>query len=272
MDSTPADDPSPISSWLEGLRDRTPARILAGRTGTAYRTKDQLALRCDHAAAIDAVHAEVDLDRDFAEAFQEQFRLFEVSTCARSKQEHLLRPDRGRQLSSHACKLIQSHCPRGADVQVAIGDGLSATAVRVQVPPLLPLLEEQVTTRGWSFGQPFFIRHCRVGVMNDLGAILDPTVVVLLIGERPGLATAESLSAYLAYRPRPGDTDANRNLISNIHVNGIGHGEAASRIVALAATMRSLQTSGTAVKENLRVMDLPRGQTAFGPAPDSQPS
>jgi ethanolamine ammonia-lyase small subunit len=94
------------------------------------------------------------------------------------------------------------------------------------------------------------VRYCRVGVLNDVGELLDPAVVVLLVGERPGLATAESLSAYLAYRPRPGHTDAHRNLISNIHARGVGHADAAGRILALAEKMRNLQTSGVAVKED----------------------
>jgi ethanolamine ammonia-lyase small subunit len=135
---------------------------------------------------------------------------------------------------------------------VAVGDGLSAAAIATQVPGLLPRLYDEASGRGWSFGRPFFVRHCRVGVLNDIGDILDPEVVVLLIGERPGLATAESLSAYLAYRPRPGHTDAQRNLISNIHARGIGHEEAARRIMALAELMRRAQASGIAVKEEMR--------------------
>src|SRR5262249_61455225 len=132
----------------------------------------------------------------------------------------------------------------GLDGQGVVGDGLAAAAVKTQVPALLPLLEQQTQTRGWTFGLPFFVRHCRVGVLNDVGDLLDPAVVVLLIGERPGLATAESLSAYLAYRPRPGHTDAQRNLISNIHTRGVGSAEAAGRILALADKMRALQTRG----------------------------
>jgi ethanolamine ammonia-lyase small subunit len=96
------------------------------------------------------------------------------------------------------------------------------------------------------------VRYCRVGVLNDVGELLNPEVVVLLIGERPGLATAESLSAYMAYRPRSGHTDAQRNLISNIHARGVGHEEAAARVLALAEMMRRLQGSGVAVKEDRR--------------------
>src|SRR6185312_16144291 len=140
---------------------------------------------------------------------------------------------------------------------VVVGDGLSAAAVAAQVPGLLPRLDEETRGQGWSFGRPFFIRHCRVGVLNDIGDLLDPQVVVLLIGERPGLATAESLSAYLAYRPRSGHTDAQRNLISNIHARGIGPEEAARRIMALAEQMIRLEVSGVAIKEERTPESIP---------------
>jgi ethanolamine ammonia-lyase small subunit len=135
-----------------------------------------------------------------------------------------------------------------------IGDGLSGAAVVAQVPGLLPLLRVEANQRGWSFGQPFLVRYCRVGTLNDLGEILGAAVFVLLIGERPGLATAESLSAYMAYRPQPGHTDADRNLISNIHARGVGPDLAARRIAALAEQMRQAKTSGVAVKENLTTL------------------
>jgi ethanolamine ammonia-lyase small subunit len=118
-----------------------------------------------------------------------------------------------------------------------------------QVPELLPLLERGARGRAWRFGHPFFIRNCRVGILNDLGEILQPNVVVLLIGERPGLATAESLSAYMAFRPAAGQTDVNRNLISNIHVRGTPPAEAAERVLRLAARMMRDQMSGVALKE-----------------------
>jgi ethanolamine ammonia-lyase small subunit len=217
-----------------------------------------LELRQDHAAALDAVHAELDPIRDFGQEFVERWQLLEVTTSADSKTEYLMRPDLGRRLSDFARETIARACPRGADFQVAIGDGLSAAAVAVQAPRLLPLLEEATRCQGWSFGRPVVIRYCRVGVLNALGELLDPAVVVLLIGERPGLATAESLSVYMAYRPRPGHTDAQRNLISNIHARGVAPEAAARRIMALAETMRRLQTSGVAVKEDLGASLLPR--------------
>src|SRR5262245_9859805 len=246
--SQPSADPPEA---LRIIRQRTPARILVGRAGSAYRTATQLALRSDHAAALDAVHAEVSLADDFPREFVERWRLFEASSCAAGKPEYLLRPDLGRRLNEVGRTEVVHRCPRGADLQVVIGDGLSAEAVVKQVPPLLPLLDEGTRHHGWNFGQPFLVRHCRVGVLNDIGELLDPAVAVLLIGERPGLATAESLSAYLAFRPRPGHTDAQRNLISNVHARGVSHEEAARRILALAEQMMRVRSSGVGVKEQM---------------------
>ena len=242
---TPAAD---LAALIEAARARTPARVLVGRVGSSYRTDTQLELREDHAAAVDAVHAEIDPERDLGRAFVERWGLFEVSTQARSKSEYLLRPDYGRRLGGRAVEALK-RCPTGVDLQVAIGDGLSAAAVVAQVPELLPMLAEGVARLGWSFGRTFFIHRCRVGVLNDIGDLLRPTVAVLLIGERPGLASAESLSAYLAYRPGAGQTDAHRNLISNIHARGTPPAEAAGRILRLAAQMIRRQLGGVAIKE-----------------------
>jgi ethanolamine ammonia-lyase small subunit len=178
-----------------------------------------------------------------------EWGLFEVATMARTKAEFLLQPELGRSLDPASRAPLADRCPAGADIQVAIADGLSAAAVRAQVPALLPLLAAEAHRRGWRFGRSFFIRHGRVGVLNDIGELLDPAVVVLLIGERPGLATAESLSAYMAYRPRAGHDDSRRNLISNIHARGVPADQSAVRIARLAEQMIGLATSGVAVKE-----------------------
>jgi ethanolamine ammonia-lyase small subunit len=236
---------------LAAIRACTPARILAGRAGPSYTTATQLALRRDHAAALDAVHAELDLETDLGTDLVQRSELFEVQTQARDKGEYLMRPDLGRRLGQAARAAIAAQCPTGADVQVVIGDGLSVAAVVKQVPSLLPLLKAGTGVRKWTFGRPFVVRYCRVGLLNDIGELLDPAVVVLLIGERPGLATAESLSAYLAYRPRRGHTDAHRNLISNINGRGVNAVDAARRILALGDAMRRRQTSGVDVKEDL---------------------
>ncbi len=219
----------------------------------------------DHAAAKDAVRAEVDLMADFGVDFVTRYGFFEIRTCASSKEEYLLRPELGRALAATAREELLSRCTPGADIQVVIADGLSAAAVRVQVPALLPGLEAESARRGWQMGQPFFVRYGRVGLMNDVGLILDPKVVVLLIGERPGLATAESLSAYIAFRPRPGDDDSRRNLISNIHARGIPPDQAAARIANLAESMMRLCLSGVAIKEE------GLGETALGSVEPSAP-
>lgn len=242
-------DLSPMNDLIALVRARTPARLLVGRAGPAYHTACQLELRQDHAAAVDAVHDELDLIRDFGQAFIDRWKLIEVSTMASGKQEYLMRPDLGRKLHPQAVEALKSHCPTGMDIQVVIGDGLSVAAVQRQVPVLLPLLENETRSLGMSFGRPFFIRYCRVGIVNGLGEILDPKVVVLLLGERPGLATAESLSAYMAFKPRPGHTDARRNLISNIHLRGVSWELAAKRIRRLAMQMIEKQTSGVEIKE-----------------------
>jgi ethanolamine ammonia-lyase small subunit len=241
--------PSPLPSVLEQVRAQTPARILTGRAGAAYRTATWLELRRDHAAAKDSVCAEFDLTGDFGAPFVAEWGLFEVATLAQTKQEFLLRPDLGRCLGTAARAELARRCPIGVEVQVAIADGLSALAVHTQVPALLPLLAAQAQHQGWRFGQSFYIRHGRVGVLNDIGEILNPTVAVLLIGERPGLATAESLSAYMAYRPRAGHDDARRNLISNIHARGVSPDQAADRIARLVVQMIQHATSGVAIKE-----------------------
>jgi ethanolamine ammonia-lyase small subunit len=248
------DSPAPLDdrsrrSPLDVIREQTPARILVGRAGSSYRTGTLLDLRRDHAAALDAVRIELDMVRDLGQDLVDRFGLFEVATRARSKDEYLMRPDLGRCLLDSAAKALEARCERGADLQVAIGDGLSAAAVAAQVPALLFRLAAGAESRRWTFGRPFVIRYCRVGVLNEIGDHLDPSVVVLLIGERPGLATAESLSAYMAYRPRSGHTDAQRSLVSNIHARGLSPDEAAARIFDLAALMRQRAVSGVALTE-----------------------
>ncbi|VTT98682.1 ethanolamine ammonia-lyase : Ethanolamine ammonia-lyase light chain (Ethanolamine ammonia-lyase small subunit) OS=Frankia alni (strain ACN14a) GN=eutC PE=4 SV=1: EutC [Gemmataceae bacterium] len=245
-----SDNPlSPGPGPLGVARDSTPARVLVGRAGPGYRTRTWLSLREDHAAARDAVQAEVDLLGAFGHHRIATHQLFAVTSRAGSKAEYLRRPDLGRRLEDESRRTILDRCPAVRDVQVVIGDGLSATAVSAQAPAMLDGLRTACEARGWSFGRPFLVRYCRVGVMNDVGDLLNPAVVVLLIGERPGLATAESLSAYLAFRPRAGHTDADRNLISNIHSRGVPCDEAVCRVVALADQFRAAGRSGVSVKE-----------------------
>jgi ethanolamine ammonia-lyase small subunit/amino acid transporter len=242
--------PNASENWLTPATARTPARVFVDRCGPAYRTATQLRLRADHAFALDAVHDEITLARDFAPEFVASRNLFAVQTQATTKREFLLRPDLGRRLSDATREELSRCCPHGPQVQIVLGDGLSAAAIR-QVPPLLPLLEREFERRDWKLGQTFLVRYCRVGLMNEIGDLLAPEVLVLLIGERPGLATAESMSAYLAYRPQTGHTDAQRNLISNIHPRGVSVPAAAERIAALIQQMYDQRSSGITIKERL---------------------
>ncbi len=240
---------SPNAEWPEvvrKIRARTPARLFVGRAGPAYRTETQLQLREDHAAARDAV---LDVDAAFGAAFIEKWKLYEVGTRASSKDEYLQHPSSGRAFSDAAREEIARRCAVERDLQIVIGDGLSVPAIGAQVPRLLSLLIEGAEVRGWSVGQAFVIRHCRVGIVNEIGELLRPRIVLLLIGERPGLATAESLSAYMAYQPNRAHSDANRNLISNIHERGLSVGDAAARILNMCAQMLSLRVSGVTLKE-----------------------
>jgi len=230
------------------IRERTPARIFVEQ-GPAYSTQMALELRRAHASAVDAVWTEFDFQRDFPPEFVAQWGLFQVSSKAESKSQFLLRPDLGRSLSDSAKSLIVQRCPRAPDIQIVIGDGLSSAAVSAQVPSLFQLLQQRFRTWSWSIGQSFAVRYSRVGIMNDIGDVLSPRVIVLLIGERPGLATAESLSAYMAYSPRKGHTDADRNLVSNIHARGVRTEDAVDRITNLTAQMMTMKRSGTTLKE-----------------------
>ncbi|HLW52083.1 MAG TPA: ethanolamine ammonia-lyase subunit EutC [Candidatus Angelobacter sp.] len=249
---------------IERIRARTPARVLVDRAGAGYRTETQLELRQAHAAARDAVRSELDLERDLGAEFVARWGIFEAHSQARTKDEYLLRPDLGRKLSEDSARTVVARCPQDIDLQIVIGDGLSVTAVAAQVPGLLPRMVENAKKHAWKLGQPFAIRYCRVGVMNQVGELLRPRVVALLIGERPGLATAESLSAYLAFQPRPGHSDAQRNLISNIHARGVSLELAAARIVNLAGQMIRSGSSGSTLKERLAE---PAGRAERPPKP-----
>src|SRR5438445_7803943 len=236
---------SDLPEIMRKIRARTPARLLVGRAGASYRTGTQLDLREAHAAARDAVRTELDLQADFGTTFVKEWDLFQVSTQATCKDEYLLRPDLGRRFSHESRKKLLERCSTGNHLQIAVGEGLSVTAVSRQVTPLLPPLCERAKAKGWSVGHTFVIRHCRVGIFNEIGELLTPEVAVLLIGERPGLATAESLSAYMAYKPHKLHTDADRNLISNIHTRGVSPEDAAIRILNLAALMIKTHASGS---------------------------
>lgn len=236
---------------LAPIRQLSPARTLVGRAGNSYPTRALLSLRADHAAARDAVLSRVGLEMPAWNELRAH-GLFEVASQASTPEDHLLRPRLGRRLSDQAKEALAQRCVAGADVQIVLGDGLSAQALAAQAPALVAALVPRVAARGWSLGTTFFVRHCRVDIMNDIGALLRPRFIALLIGERPGLRTALSLSAYLAYQPTAGHSNADRNLISNIHAEGVQITDAADRILDLFAEMDRKDASGVMVKEPSR--------------------
>ncbi|MBK9577572.1 MAG: ethanolamine ammonia-lyase subunit EutC [Fibrobacteres bacterium] len=222
------------------LQALTPARIDRGRAGTRPRTAELLLFRADHAAARDAVLTELPDD------FPDQLGcVASVRTCAADRREYLLRPDLGRRIRPSDEQAVAALGKGGCDVLVVVGDGLSSNAVASQAPLLLPpLLASLETLRSGSVRGPIFVRNARVGAMNHLGELAQATVVVLLVGERPGLSTSRSLSVYMGWMPRSGCTDAHRNVISNIHELGLPAQQAADVVTRWVAGMFRESTSG----------------------------
>ena len=241
----------------------TTARLFLPGPPTAYDTRSWLALRADHAAARDAVRADLGVADPLLASWIVRHQSLELETAAGSLREYLRRPDQGRQLApSSRERLVHADLTAGppAHVALAVGDGLSAAAVAAHAPALADALADGAATRGWSVRQPpILVRRCRVGLLNELGPLVGADVIILLIGERPGLGAADSLSAYLAYRPRPGHTDADRNLVSGIHSRGTPIADAATRVLDLVGLLLEQQQSGVAVKERLGGVALTPG-------------
>ncbi len=227
----------------------TQARVFLAGAGTSYSTGDLLGLRADHATARDAVRAQIDPRHPTLAQIRREFGLVAVGTRAGSHAEYLQRPDLGRQLDEASAGILRREGTPRSRLQVVLGDGLSAGAIAESGLPLVRGLHARAAGLGWTAGRPVFVRRARVGIMNELGAVLEPDVIVLLIGERPGLQVAASTSAYLAYRPRPGHTDAQRNLVCNIHDAGVPAADAVGRIVRLVQRLLDARASGIAVKE-----------------------
>ena len=232
------------SEGVQALMSVTPARIGAGRAGPRPRTAALNRFTADAAVTQDA------LWRDVSPALLEQEGLFSVQTrITGGKEEYLLRPDLGRQLSDSARETIRQRCQPGASIQVCVGDGLSAAAIEANLAKILPVIQSGAQSAGLSFGTPFFIQYCRVGVMNDIGDLLKPEVLLLLIGERPGLGRADSMSVYMGYRPQSGHNDADRDVICNIYDSGGTNPlEAGAYAVQLAQKMIKAGASGVKLK------------------------
>ena len=233
-------DPNGVKAMIES----TTARIGVGRAGPRYNTASLLLFQGDHAVTQDALYRDVD------PKLLNEFNLFTVQTrITGGKQEYLLRPDLGRLLSDEAKRTINEKCQKNVNVQLCVGDGLSAAAIEANLRQIFPVIKQGVQQAGLTFGTPFFIKYARVGVMNDIGELIKPDVVILLIGERPGLGRAESMSAYMGYKPKYGDTDADRDVVCNIFENGGTNPlEGGAFVVQIAQKMRKHQASGVKLK------------------------
>lgn len=223
---------------LEQLKKKTPARIGIGRAGLRPKTKSWLSFRYDHAAAVDTVYGEVNYD------LLKKLNLFSVETLVKDKEEYIRRPDLGRKLSEEAKQVILQKCVKNPTVQIIISDGLSSNAINENLEDVYLSLEQSLKNLGLDIGTPFFIHKGRVAIMDEVGELLQPKVVVLLIGERPGLVSAESLSAYLCYEPRIGTIEADRMVISNIHKGGIPPVEAGASIGSVVEKILKYEASG----------------------------
>lgn len=231
----------------DGLRNlcaATNARLGVGRAGPRPRTGPLLLFQADHGVTQDAIHGEV------ASEVLEEFDLFTVTTRVADRDEYLLRPDLGRRLCDEAKETIEARCVKSPQVQIVVGDGLSAAAVDNNLPDILPVITDGLTAADISLGTPFFVQNARVGVMNDINAIVGAQVVVLLIGERPGLGIADALSAYMGFDPRPGKSDADRDLICMITTHGGTNPlEAGAYVVEFVQKMLRHEASGVKLRE-----------------------
>ena len=220
MANTPTDSLNP---WLD-LRRLTPARIALGRTGTSLPTHAQLDFQFAHAQARDAVHLPFDhagLSQEMTARGRESLLL---RSAAHDRHSYLQRPDLGRKLHDDSAQRLREYAqanPGGIDVAVVVADGLSALAVHRHTAPFLSHMEEHATAEGWSLSPVILVEQGRVAVSDEIGELLGAKMVVMLIGERPGLSSPDSLGLYFTYAPKVGLTDAYRNCISNVRLEGL---------------------------------------------------
>ncbi|WP_027416106.1 ethanolamine ammonia-lyase subunit EutC [Aneurinibacillus terranovensis] len=223
------------------MMSKTPARIGVGRAGLRPRTETWLRFRYDHAAAVDAVYGEAN------PKVLETHQLFSVQTMVRDKEEYILRPDLGRRLTEDAKKKIRERCAAAPKVQIVVSDGLSSQAIDRNFEDAFLSLQQSLRQLGIQQGTPFFVEKGRVAVMDEIGELLQPEVIVLFIGERPGLVSAESLSAYLCYKPHKGTLESDRMVISNIHAGGIPPVEAGAYLGNVVQKILKYKASGVAL-------------------------
>jgi ethanolamine ammonia-lyase small subunit len=255
MDKPPVDPQNPL---LE-LRRLTPARIALGRTGTSMPTSAQLDFQYAHAQARDAVHLPFDhagLSSQLAERGRASLLLHSAAT---DRNSYLQRPDLGRKLSDESAQTLRDYAlanPGGVDLAIVVADGLSALAVHRHTLPFLGRMEDQIVSDGWSVSPVILVEQGRVAVADEIGELLGAKMVVILIGERPGLSSPDSLGLYFTYNPKVGLTDAYRNCISNVRLEGLSYGMAAHRLLYLMREACRRQLSGVNLKDEAQVQTL----------------
>ena len=220
------------------MKERTPARLGSGKAGPRYRTLTMLRFRADHAAAQDAVFSQVPED------FAAKNGMTEVQTRCHDKDEYLTRPDHGRCFDEENQQKIRTAIPGTPRVQIVVGDGLSSAAITANAMDCLEAIREGLKLKGIDPGTPIFVRYCRVGAGDAIGDVTGCELVCMLVGERPGLVTDKSMSAYITYRPRTGVSESSRTVVSNIHAQGTPAVEAGAHIAGLIDTILKKQVSG----------------------------
>jgi len=228
---------------LRRMMSKTTARIGVSHAGPRLKTQTMLKLRMDHAAARDAVMMDV------SEALIDRLGLLFTKTRCEDKNTYLTRPDLGRDFDDETRKLISESCKHDVDVQLIVSDGLSSSAIEANAERILPVITEGLKERGISVGTPIFVKYGRVAAQDRISELLNATIVCSLIGERPGLATAESMSAYISYKATVGMPEARRTVVSNIHKDGVPAVEAGAYIVDLLALILEKKASGVELQK-----------------------
>ncbi|KRQ86488.1 Ethanolamine ammonia-lyase light chain [Caloramator mitchellensis] len=234
-------NPENLEALLK-LKSKTPARIGVWRSGPRYKTETLLRFRADHAVAMDAVFTDV------SEELLQEMNLFSVKTMCRNKDEYLTRPDLGRKFDDDSIKMIKEKCKANPQVQIYVSDGLSSTAIEANVKDVLPAIIQGLKAYGIEVGTPFFVKYGRVPAMDVISEVTGADVTCVLIGERPGLATAESMSAYMAYKATVNMPEARRTVVSNIHRGGTPPVEAGAHIAEIIKLMIEKKASGIDLK------------------------
>ena len=220
------------------MKEKTPARLGSGKAGPRYKTLTMLRFRADHAAAQDAVFSQVPED------FAGKNGLASVVTKCRDKDEYLTRPDLGRCFDEENQKKIKAAVPKAPKVQLVVGDGLSSAAIMANAMDCLKTIRDGLKLKGIECGQPIFVKFCRVGAGDAIGDVTGCELVCVLVGERPGLVTDKSMSAYITYRPHTGVSESSRTVVSNIHAQGTPAVEAGAYVAELIEKILARKISG----------------------------